>query len=87
MIVLHIYGEEYSALSVEQEIGINKAYQDAVSNGGKVTYNTDDFYAECRVHRFTSVDPKFIEFINTHMIDYDRVKHENYYVIKYGEER
>jgi len=81
MIVLLITGEDYSAMKVEQEIGIEEAYKLTVKNGGKLTIDNEILYADLSVLKFGDVDPTFITFIESELLDYDQSKSTNFYVI------
>ena len=83
MKILHVYGEEYSALNVEQEIGLDDAYQLAKANGGSVDIDNDNgcYMASVDVLTFGEVDSKFVDFIRNSIMDYDDSKHENFYEI------
>jgi hypothetical protein len=82
MKILYISGDEYSAMSVEQEIGIPKAIELATSNNGKYTYESDETFAELKILEFGEVDSEFVEFIVDNFIDYDRAKDTNFYLIE-----
>ena len=81
MIVLFITGEDYSAMEVEQEIGIEEAYKLTVKNGGKLTIDNEILYADLSVLKFGDVDSTFITFIESELLDYDQSKSTNFYVI------
>jgi hypothetical protein len=81
MKILFVTGDEYSAMQINDEIGIAKAYEMTKENGGKLTIDDDETYAELSIIEFGEVDPKFVEFINDKMIDYDSSKHTDFFVI------
>lgn len=82
MKILFITGDDYSAMGVEQEIGIEKAAKMTIDNGGSLTINDDELYAELSILEFKEVDEKFIEFIKDKIMDYDDAKHTDFYVIE-----
>lgn len=82
MKLLYITGDEYSAMYVEKEIGINKAHELAAGNGGSYTYESETTYAEIYIKEFGDVDPKFVDFIQDNFIDYDQSKDTDFFIIE-----
>lgn len=82
MKILHVYGDEHSAMYVDDVFGLEKAYKLAKENGGKCIIDEDDGYAEVKVLEFGNVDEKFVSFINNNFIDYDRAKDEDFFVME-----
>lgn len=82
MRILYVYGDEYSALNVEQEIGIEEAAKLVEENGGQVAINNNEFYANLKILTFKEVDPEFVSFVQLNLLDYDASKSENFYVIE-----
>ncbi|MBU8885970.1 hypothetical protein BGM27_09055 [Bacillus sp. FJAT-27001] len=82
MKIINVYGDgDYAALFIEDEYGIERAYKEAVANGGKVSIEGDDYqpvYVE--VLEFGAVDEKFIAYIRDKQ-DYDMAKESNFFVI------
>ena len=82
MKILHVTGDDYAAMYVEDDIGVEKAVKMTLENGGKLKINNDDTYAVLTIREYKDVDPAFIEFIKDTIMDYDMSKHENFFVIK-----
>lgn len=82
MKILFVTGDEYSAMHVSDDIGISNAVKMAEENNGTFTIDNDESYAELSILEFGDVDPKFIEFIESKMIDYDNSKHTDFFVIE-----
>ncbi|MGO0707838.1 hypothetical protein [Bacillus velezensis] len=82
MKIINVYGDgDYAAMFIEDEYGVERAYKEAVANGGKVSIEVDDYqqvYVE--VLEFGAVDEKFIAYIRDKQ-DYDMSKHSNFFVI------
>lgn len=79
--ILYVTGDEYSAMYIEDGVGVEEAYRQAAESEGKKTFIDDNGYAECEVLEFGEVDFKFIEFIRNNIQDYDVAKHKNFYEI------
>lgn len=81
MKVLYVFGEEYSALNFENS-------KLTIADGIKIAQSncfcySDEFYAEFRVYEFDgNVDSKFISFLKNEILDYDQLKHENFYILE-----
>ena len=82
MKIIHVYGDdEYAAMFIEDEYGIERAYKEAIENGGKVEITGDEFQqAYVQVKEFGEVDSNFIDYIRDQQ-DYDMAKHTNFFVI------
>lgn len=81
--IIHVHGsEDYVAMRIEDEFGVEEAYQLAKDGGGRAKIELDDEYdiAYVEVLEFGEVDPKFIDFVQS-FIDYDHSKHENFFVV------
>jgi hypothetical protein len=86
MKILHVWGDgDYGAMYVEDEYGVQRAYNEAKDIDGCLAIYSpdDDRYPEAYVEvlEFGEVDPKFVSFIEENFMDYDRSKGENYFVI------
>ena len=86
MKVLYVYGDDdYAALTFEDELrlstheGLIKSYDEAIECGGE-TEIVDGIYAVAM--QFESVDMKFIKKIKNEVMDYDSMKHSNFYVVE-----
>lgn len=82
MKVLFITGDEHAFMRVEQDFGLDNIKQMAEENGGTVTINNETIYAEASILEFGEVCPKFIEFIDSHLVDYDDTKATDYWIIE-----
>lgn len=82
MKILHVYGDEHSAMFVDDEFGVDKAYQLAKDNGGSYTINNEDGYAEVKIREFEDVDKKFIDFMKDNLCDYDQLKDEDFFIVE-----
>jgi hypothetical protein len=83
MKLIDVQGDgDYAAMFIEDEYGVQKAYEEAKANGGYVGIPVDDYdKAHVRVLTFNHVDPAFIDFIRQGQ-DYDMAKHKNFYIIE-----
>ncbi|ATO12204.1 hypothetical protein ACJGE4_15425 [Bacillus velezensis] len=82
MKIINVYGDgDYAASFIEHEYGVERAYEKAVANGGKVSIEGGDYQqAYVEVVEFGAVDEKFIAYIRDKQ-DYDMTKHSNFFVI------
>lgn len=90
MIVMRVWGDgDYAAVHIEQEVGIELAYEMAKAEGGytEIKDPEDDQWvrAYVQIYEFGKVDPKFLGFLNDHFLDYDTCKHTNFYVMEVSE--
>lgn len=82
MIILHVKGEDYSAMNFEENFDPDEVYKQMVEMGrDTLTLQSDDYYIEVEVCRFDIVDEHFFDFVKYELIDYDIGKHENIYLI------
>lgn len=82
--ILHVTGSgDYTAAKIEDDFGVENAYQIAKENGGKAEIELDNEYdiAYVTILKFGAVDYEFIGFVQN-FIDYDYSKHENFFVIE-----
>lgn len=83
MKILHVYGDEYSAMFVTDEFGLEEAYRLAEENGGACVIQEDDYnFAKVKILEFGKVDPKFVDFIKDNFIDYDNSKNEDFFIME-----
>lgn len=82
MKVLHVYGEEYSAMFISDKFGIERAYKLAEQNDGFCVLEDENGYARVEILEFGDVDPTFIDFITDNFIDYDNSKNEDLFIIE-----
>lgn len=82
MKLLHVYGEECSAMFISDDFGIDKAYELAKQKGGQCVIQDDYNYAKVKILEFGEVDPKFIDFIADNFIDYDNSKNKDFFIIE-----
>lgn len=82
MIVLEVYGNDYAAVTFEDDLeGDVKKYVDLCNeNGGD--YQDEEAGIEFQIHEFDEVDPDFIEWVKNTLLDYDDSKHHNFYVLE-----
>ena len=79
MKILYVYGgEDYAAVTFEDEIGIVKAKKIIGDKKLEVEF-ADGIYG--RIIEFNDVDLEFIKFIRNEIQDYDQSKHANFYII------
>lgn len=74
-------GGDFAAMEIEDDYGVEKAYEVAKKNGGsaKIELESGDT-ALVKILEFGDVDPQFVEFVRE-MQDYDITKAENFFVI------
>jgi hypothetical protein len=82
MKILYVTGDDYAAMYVEDDLGVDKAVKMTEENGGKMTIANDEVYAELSILEFKDVDPAFVDFVKYTIMDYDMSKHENFFVIE-----
>lgn len=77
MKIIHVYGDEYAAIEFEKYFK-GKRCSDIIQEYFVDEKEYDgDFEMELMV--FNDVDPEFIKFIKQEIMDYDMMKHENFY--------
>jgi hypothetical protein len=82
MKVLYVHGDDYAALHIEDVLGVKGAALMASENGGELTIDNGEVYAELSIKEFGEVDPAFVSFVKYTLMDYDASKHENFFVIE-----
>lgn len=84
--ILYVYGGDYAALEFERSRDAGKVDpkvlwdQSVAATGGQV-FEEGDTYFEYDALLFEGVDPDFIEFVKSELLDYDGGKGENIYVV------
>ena len=83
MKILFVTGDDFAAVSVEEEIGIEAAAKMTEENGGELILNKQ-FYAELMIREFGEVDPFFISFIRDRIEDSDHKKTTDFFILEGG---
>lgn len=86
-IVLEVWGDgDYGAMFVENEYGIEKAYEEAKAAGGYLEIpdpeDEDYMVAYVKIHEFGPVDSDFIDFIVDNFMDYDHMRAHDFHVME-----
>jgi len=82
-IVLHVSGDDYSAMNFEQNFDAQTVYEEMVSKNETLkVISTDEYYIEVKIHEFGYVDDGFVCFLFESMFDYDSLKHECIYFVE-----
>lgn len=81
--VLHIYGDDYAALLVEENLGIEKAAKMVDSGESFDDFNeVNGVNVEAEILEFDKIDLKFYQFLyDSGLIDYDAAKSCNIYLL------
>lgn len=85
--ILHVYGGDYAALEFERARDAGKVNPKALwdqavaADEAQVFEADDDTYFEYDALLFEGVDPDFIEFVTSELVDYDACKSANIYVV------
>lgn len=83
MKVLLVSGEDYAALTFEQDLkGDVKGMWEKAVELPNCTYTDENTGIEFTAYEFAEVDPRFVTFIDSEIIDYDDAKSTNYYVVE-----
>lgn len=87
MKLLYINGDDYAALTFEEEVGTNKEslkrfIEEMNMKPGNTCTMLNDEYLDVHYLEFKDVDPKFINFIKLNLIDYDHSKNKNFYIVE-----
>lgn len=78
-VFLFVSGEEYSALLFVQNFNPQEVYENMVKeNKRSISIDHDGFDIHVTIKEFNEIDPKFIEFIQSEVIDYDHTKHKDF---------
>lgn len=80
--ILYVTGDDYAAMYVEDDLGVDEAVKMVEENDGKITIANDEVYAELSIFEFKDVDPAFVDFVKHKIMNYDMSKHVNFFVIK-----
>lgn len=81
-VFLYVRGDDYSALSFQQEFDMQKFYEEMKKEEKtEETISTDEVYAEVEIKEFTQIDDNFINFIRNHIMDYDSSKHTDFFEV------
>ena len=88
MKILYVLPEEYAAQEFEQKFGKSpgiKIWNQVKQDGYLVIYNTgmgEDIDLQIKALEFDDVDPNFVGFIKSTLMDVEMIKHTNFYLIK-----
>lgn len=82
MKILFASGEEYSAMFIRDEFGIERAFNWAKNNGGSCVIEDEHNYAEIKILEFGDVDEKFLDFLRKEVVGYDQSKHKDFFIIE-----
>lgn len=77
MKMIYVFGDDYAAVEFEK-----KFKGRLVSDIIREYFIEDNEYEgdfEMEVHEFKEIDPKFLSFLRSTVLDYDQLKHRNYY--------
>ena len=78
MRVLYVYGDDdFGATTFEDEMGVKKAFE-IIDENQVLSIEEKGFTVELRT--FEDVDPNFVSFVKSRVMDYDKSKHVNFYV-------
>lgn len=78
MKIVHVYGEDYAALTFEEEGYVHRLDEIETLIENK---EFDDAKYCVKVREFGPIDIQFIAWLKTHILDADHCKHENFYII------
>lgn len=81
MKILWITGDDYSALIFEEQCTIQETAEQ-LKVGESKEFEGADYIFSAKLLEFKDVDPKFIEFVQNEVMDYDGKKHANFYVVE-----
>ena len=82
MKILLIEGDsDYAACTFEEEMGIEKA-KELIKEGKEINIETEESHFTGTVYEFGEVDEKFVNFVTSHIQDYDQSKHTNFYLLE-----
>jgi hypothetical protein len=78
MKILHVFGNDYASIEFEKKFK-GKLVSDIIQ---EYFIDDNDFEGdfEMTLLEFSSIDLKFIEFLRNNFLDYDMLKHENFYL-------
>lgn len=84
--ILHVFGEDYSAsgyerLAKDDKIVPEQLWEKSWESASKLEYEDDENMFSYRAYRFGDIDPRFIEFVQSNVQDYEDSKSNNFYVI------
>jgi len=83
MKLLYVHGDDdYAALTFENDVKEEDRmalWEKSIPLQADIEF-TDGCY--CKAYDFGDVDPKFLEFLNRHILDYDHSKHTNFYILE-----
>ena len=78
-------GYDYGAKVFEEERTIQEVAAQ-LKVGESKEFEEEDYIFEAKLLEFKDVDPKFIEFVQNEVMDYDGKKNANFYVVDALEE-
>lgn len=82
MKILEVFGEDYAALTFEQDLSKDTTKYSKLCEDNNGNYIDEDNGIEFELHWFGEVDPKFIDWVRNSYQDYDDSKHHNFYVVE-----
>lgn len=84
--VLYVSSEgDYGAMIFADNgygVSVEVAYRLAMENGGRYEMETEDDYLYFDAYEFGDIDPKFIRFLRNNIIDYDRSKAHDFFIVE-----
>lgn len=83
MQVLYVHSDDdYAALNFEEKMNVDGAVKQLTDSGKKsILYKDDDCTFTVDLLEFGEIDPKFIQFLQSEILDYDASKHNNFYIV------
>lgn len=85
--LIYVTGEsDYSAMRFDQSgITVEEAYKAAQGNCGEYQFEIDGDDVYVKSYEFGEVDPDFIDFITSNIVDYDQSKAADFYIVEEDE--
>lgn len=86
--LIYVSGDgDYSAMNFDYSgIPVEEAYEAAKNNCGEWQYEIEGENVYVNSYEFGEIDSKFIDFLHNYVLDYDRSKARDFYIVKEDEE-
>jgi hypothetical protein len=81
-VFLYVRGDDYSALTFDQNFDAQEVYEDMVQNDEISRTIEEEDYMDIDIVEFDEVDDKFMKWVKSNLCDYDYLKGSNIFKVK-----
>ncbi|KAF6565310.1 hypothetical protein G9G63_09120 [Paenibacillus sp. EKM202P] len=81
-VFLYVRGDDYSALTFDQNFNAQEIYEDMVRNGESSRTIDGEYYMDIDIEEFEKIDTRFVKWIKNNLCDYDQLKGSDIFEVK-----